>query len=282
MALTDPQAQSIACGSDPVPPPLKAVARAGSDVVVQWTDVPKHHLGPSMNYLGAWSPGQKPTAVKFFKVEGEGYNTGKRQWANEIVVAAGNKKMFKIPSDIKPGMYILRSELLSLHGNGQYMNPGLKGLPQFYTHCFNIEVTGSGTATPQGVSFPGGYPRGDPGVGFILGQVAKYPSYPVPGPPPYKGQYNPPQGPKPTISKENDGSFPPAFEAKYRALLGKMNAWSNKAVEFFDSGKGGGSFIGTHQKEATALTQERAQLRQEAIKLQLASPSVRMQNSKIF
>jgi hypothetical protein len=61
-----------------------------------------------------------------------------------------------------------------------------------------------------------------------------------------------------------------------------MNAWSNKAVEFFDTNKGGFSFITNHQKEATVLTNERAQLRQEAIKLGLANPNQIMQNSKIF
>jgi hypothetical protein len=98
-------------------------------------------------------------------------------WANEEVINAGNQVKVKIPSDIKPGLYILRTELLSLHGNGQYLNPGLKGLPQFYTHCYNIEITGDGTATPPGVKFPGGYPKTDPGVGFILGNKAKYASY---------------------------------------------------------------------------------------------------------
>jgi hypothetical protein len=142
-----------------------------------------------------WAEGQKPQTVNFFKVKGEGYNTAKRKliihtlkgkcsltaviglWANEIIIADGNRDHIKIPSDIKPGLYILRSELLSLHGNGQTMNPGLKGLPQFYVHCFNIEITGSGTATPSGVRFPGGYPKNDPGVGFILGNQARYSSY---------------------------------------------------------------------------------------------------------
>jgi cellulase len=115
--------------------------------------------------------------VNFFKVEGKGYNAAKGKWANEEIIANGNKNQFKIPSDIKPGLYILRTELLSLHGNGQTYNPGLKGLPQFYIHCFNIEITGSGTATPQGVKFPGGYPKGDAGVGFILGNKGRYASY---------------------------------------------------------------------------------------------------------
>jgi len=235
-----------------------------------------------MSYLGLWTPGQKPQTVNFFKVKGEGYNSAKRLWANEMVILNGNRDQFKIPSDIKPGLYILRSELLSLHGNGQTMNPGLKGLPQFYTHCFNIEITGSGAAVPSGVKFPGGYPKNDPGVGFILGNTARYPSYPVPGPPIYKGKFDPPMGSKSAFTAEEVGSFPPAFEAKYQALLGKMNVWSNKAVEFFDSGKGGMNFISAHQQEATALTRERASLRQEAIKLGLANPNTKMQNSKIF
>jgi len=280
MALTDVTKPGFACGNDPKPPPLKAVARAGADITIQWTSVPRHHLGPSMSYLGLWQPGQSPTQVSFFKIQGEGYNTAKGLWANEEVIKDGNQVKLKIPSDIKPGTYILRTELLSLHGNGQTFNPGLKGLPQFYTHCYNIEVTGSGTATPAGVKFPGGYPKGDPGVGFILGNKARYASYPVPGPPVYKGQYSAPAGPKPT--PEQTFSFPAAFDAKYRSLLAKMNVWSDKAVEFFDTNKGGMSFLTTHQQEATQLTAERARLRQEAISLGFASANQRMQNSKIF
>ena len=98
-------------------------------------------------------------------------------WANEIIVNNGNREDLQIPSDIKAGLYILRTELLSLHGNGQYSNPGLLGLPQFYTHCFNIEISGDGTAVPSGVKFPGGYSKNDPGVGFILGGTAQYTSY---------------------------------------------------------------------------------------------------------
>jgi len=282
MALNDVTSPGFTCGNNPKPPPLKAIARAGSDITIQWTNVPRHHLGPSMSYLGLWTPGQQPQTVNFFKVNAEGYNAAKGLWANEEVIQNGNRVHFKIPSDIKPGLYILRTELLSLHGNGQTLNPGLKGLPQFYTHCYNIEIVGSGTATPAGVKFPGGYPKGDPGVGFILGNKAKYASYPVPGPPVYKAQFSPPSGPAPTRTPEELGAFPSTFDTKYRALLAKLNAWSDKAVEFFDSNKGGMSFITTHQQEATVLTNERAKLRQEAISLGFASPNTKMQNSKIF
>ncbi len=48
-AINDAQAQSIACGASAQSPPLKAFARAGANISVQWTSVPKHHYGPSMS-----------------------------------------------------------------------------------------------------------------------------------------------------------------------------------------------------------------------------------------
>jgi hypothetical protein len=105
----------------------------------------------------------------------------------------------------------------------------------------------------------------------------------VPGPPAYKGQYGAPKGSPPAVTPDKVGTFPQAdFEAKYRSLLAKFNVWSDKAVEFFDTNKGGMSFIGTHQTEATQLTSERTRLRQEALKLGLTTANVRLQNSKIF
>jgi hypothetical protein len=99
----------------------------------------------------------------------------------------------------------------------------------------------------------------------------------------YKGQYSPPAGSPPTVTKEEKGDiFPAAFDTRYKALLAKMNAWSDRSVEFFDSGTGGMSFISKHQTEASSLTAERASLRQEAIKLGFADASKKMQNSKIF
>jgi cellulase len=82
----------------------------------------------------------------------------RKKWANEDIIEDGYKNTIQIPSDIKPGNYILRTDLLSLHGNGRIDGP------QFYTHCFNVEVLGDGTVTPPGVKFPGGYKANEPGV----------------------------------------------------------------------------------------------------------------------
>jgi cellulase len=87
-------------------------------------------------------------------------------WANEKMINAGNVDHFQLPSDIKPGMYILRTEIVALHSNQP--PPPLKPSPQFFTYCFNLKIEGDGTATPEGVTFPGGYNITDPGIKFDL------------------------------------------------------------------------------------------------------------------
>ena len=73
---------------------------------------------------------------------------------------------FTIPSDIKPGTYVVRTELLALHTNSPSFVMTPLGGPEFYLGCFNVEVIGSGTATPEGTTFPGAYKRGDKGLSF--------------------------------------------------------------------------------------------------------------------
>jgi cellulase len=79
----------------------------------------------------------------------------------------GNTHSFQIPSDIKPGTYVMRTELLALHGNAlSPMKQSLVSGPESYPYCFNIEITGSGTATPDAITFPDGYRKGDVGLSF--------------------------------------------------------------------------------------------------------------------
>jgi cellulase len=97
-------------------------------------------------------------------------------WANEDLINKDTADTLQLPSDIKPGVYILRTELLALHGNAMTSTPSEGSGPQFYIHCFNLDIQGSGTAEPKGVKFPGAYKRTDPGVKFNLyagGQAAK-------------------------------------------------------------------------------------------------------------
>ena len=103
---------------------------------------------------------------------------GVEKWANEDLIEKNTAATFKIPSDIKSGTYVLRTALLALHGNSFSSQPTLGSGPQWYTHCFNVEVTGGGNAAPSNtVKFPGGYKREDPGVAFNLRNMGTYDNY---------------------------------------------------------------------------------------------------------
>lgn len=84
----------------------------------------------------------------------------------------------KIPSDIPAGDYFLRAEAIALHaaygGGGQ----------QFYMSCYQLTVSGGGSASPATVRFPGAYSQSDSGFGSIHGNMN---SYVVPGPAVYSG-----------------------------------------------------------------------------------------------
>lgn len=122
---------------------------------------------------------------------------------------------------------MLRTELLALH----YATTPNKG-PEFYPHCFNIQIHGDGSATPTGVKFPGGYLQTDPSIVFKL-YTAPPPSstennwegYQIPGPPKYAGKYESPTGPAPVVADADRGIFPDAaFQAKYEAFKKRADA----------------------------------------------------------
>jgi len=81
----------------------------------------------------------------------------------------------KLPAKLKAGNYVLRHEIIALHG-GQNDNGA-----QDYPQCINLKVGGSGTIAPSGgVAGTSLYTRSDPGIKFNLYVGAT--SYPFPGP----------------------------------------------------------------------------------------------------
>jgi hypothetical protein len=115
-------------------------------------------------------------------------------------------------------MYILRTELVSLHY-------ATRTGAQFYPHCFNIEIRGPGTATPEGVKIPGAYSTKDPYLAFELytknNRENNWEGYKVPGPAKYAGKYDAPAGPAPVVTEAERDVFPAAFQAKYVAFKKK-------------------------------------------------------------
>ncbi|KAF9012117.1 glycoside hydrolase family 61 protein [Hymenopellis radicata] len=81
---------------------------------------------------------------------------------------------FSIPSDIAPGDYLIRAEVIALHSAS-----GTNGA-QFYPSCYQVNVGGSGTATPDTVSLPGAYDASDPGI--LINIYTQLDTYAVPGP----------------------------------------------------------------------------------------------------
>lgn len=165
----------IICHKGAKPGAGHATVAAGDKINLVWTpEWPESHVGPVIDYLADCNgPCETvdPASLRFFKIGGAGYNG---DWAANDLRANGNSWLVQIPSDLKPGNYVLRHEILALHGG-----PNPNGA-QAYPQCMNIRVTGSGSRSPAGVAGTSLYKANDAGILFntYMSPVV----YPVPGP----------------------------------------------------------------------------------------------------
>lgn len=139
---------------------------------------PPDHQGPIINYLascnGPCSSVQKES-LKWAKIDETGlFPNG--TWATDVLRSNGNTWDVKIPSDLAPGEYVLRHEIIALHSAS---NPSGA---QHYMQCSNFEVTGSGNTVLQGVSAAELYKPTDPGISFNFWKDQSVSSYHIPGP----------------------------------------------------------------------------------------------------
>ncbi|KAL1607236.1 hypothetical protein SLS59_002198 [Nothophoma quercina] len=135
------------------------------------------HYGPVLVYMAKVADATTATTGSFFKVAEDGYTGTTASWGTEILNANCGKRAFTVPKNIAAGNYLVRAEAIALHAGA--------GNPQPYVSCFQVKVTGGGSANPTGVSFPGGYKITDP-----LFTKAIYDSsfkYVSPGPAVYSG-----------------------------------------------------------------------------------------------
>jgi hypothetical protein len=80
-----------------------------------------------------------------------------------------------IPKNLKAGDYVIRHEIIALHGAGSVNGA------QNYPQCLNLRVTGSGTVAPtSGTVGSSLYKNTEPGIIFNL--YTSYTSYTYPGP----------------------------------------------------------------------------------------------------
>jgi cellulase len=138
------------------------------------------HYGPIMVYLGkvANASTAAATSVSWFKIAEHGLMSNNPDYfANQVLNNNCGHYKFKIPSDIANGDYLLRPETIALH------TAGSSGGAQFYMSCYQITVSGGGSASPATVKFPSAYSASDPGI--LVNIHTDLTTYAIPGPSPY-------------------------------------------------------------------------------------------------
>ena len=131
-----------------------AAVAAGEKINIQWTTWPSSHHGPVISYLadcGDSCETVDKTTLEFFKIDGVGLvddTDVPGTWGDDQLIANNNSWLVEIPPTLKAGYYVLRHEIIALHSAEE--EDGAQNYPQ----CFNLQVTGSGTAHPSGVLEP--------------------------------------------------------------------------------------------------------------------------------
>eukprot|EP01119_Soliformovum_irregulare_P010338 TRINITY_DN253_c0_g1_i4.p1 TRINITY_DN253_c0_g1~~TRINITY_DN253_c0_g1_i4.p1 ORF type:complete len:455 (-),score=139.25 TRINITY_DN253_c0_g1_i4:66-1430(-) len=188
----------------------KCAISAGSSMTVTHTNpfepnipyLAANHRGPFMAYMSRWEQnGGVPTAKTWFKVYQSGIIEGnsdpeKVKWAGpDTLVANQGGITFQIPSDLAPGNYLLRTEILS------FLSSNRRGA-QGYIRCVELTVTGNGKSQPSGdylAQLPGSVTYNDPGIrGIWWSDYAK--EYPFPGPQVYTAGSQTTASPTPSTS----------------------------------------------------------------------------------
>lgn len=177
----------------------KCPVAAGSTVTVEMHQQPNDrkcgaeaiggmHWGPVQGWLAKVTDASKvdPTTAGWFKFHITGWSknpsgrTGDDDWwgTRDLNNCCGRMDM-KIPADLAPGDYLLRAEALALHAAGP------SSIGQFYMSCYQLTITGTGTATPATVKIPGVYKDNESGSRANI--HAALSDYLPPGGPVYAG-----------------------------------------------------------------------------------------------
>ncbi|KUJ23830.1 uncharacterized protein LY89DRAFT_712823 [Mollisia scopiformis] len=170
----------IICHKSATNAELSATVEAGKTVTMFWNTWPESHHGPVIDYMalcdGNCSTVDK-TTLEFVKIAESGLisdTTSPGTWASDNLISNNNSWAITIPSTLTPGNYVLRHEIIALHSAGS--TDGAQNYPQ----CINLEVTGSGTASPAGTLGESLYTETDPGI--LVNIYTTGLTYTIPGP----------------------------------------------------------------------------------------------------
>lgn len=187
---TDLQDDNIICHIDGKNPPKSASVAAGTEITLQWTEWPRSHHGPVIDYLAKCEGDCETvdkTSLRFFKIAELGQlelgagagETG--YWASDKFIDDGSLWKVTIPESIAPGNYVLRHEQIALHEGLEH------GRTQMYPQCINLEITGGGSDNPEGVLGTELYSAEEPGILYNIYNDESNPVYTIPGPDVYEG-----------------------------------------------------------------------------------------------
>lgn len=144
------------------------------------------HYGPVIVYMAAVSDAASATGADaaWFKVfqdtwSSNGTSGSSDNWGTKDLNTCCGMMDVLIPEDLAPGDYLLRAEAIALH------TAGSEGGAQFYMTCYQLTVTGSGSAVPDTVSIPGAYNASDSGI--LINIYQSMTTYDAPGPTVYSG-----------------------------------------------------------------------------------------------
>ncbi|KAI1779645.1 glycoside hydrolase family 61 protein [Hypoxylon cercidicola] len=190
--VTSVSTNDIRCNAGSKAAASKCNVAAGDTVTVEMHQQPGerdcskealggNHFGPVMVYLSKVDDAATADgSSSWFKIFESGYDSATDTWGNDLLNKNCGKQDVKIPSDIAPGDYLLRAETIALHTASQ------AGGAQFYMTCYQLTVTGGGSANPTGVKFPGAYSANDPGIKVDIWGNG-FSEYTIPGPAVYSG-----------------------------------------------------------------------------------------------
>lgn len=172
------QTSDINCHKNASPGTLYATVKAGGTLRFNWAPTPwAHPYGPILTYVakcsGECTSADKNT-LKWVKIQQAGINYSTQVWSSQDMINNNGTWSVTVPASLAAGNYVFRHEIIALHGANS-----LNGA-QNYPQCFNVKVTGSGTANPTGVLGTALYKSTDPGI--YMNPYTTITSYAMPGP----------------------------------------------------------------------------------------------------
>ncbi|KAL5536062.1 hypothetical protein ACEPAF_4167 [Sanghuangporus sanghuang] len=188
--VTDVTSTAIACNADASPSANLCEVNPGDTITVEMHQQPGDrscaneaiggaHYGPMIMYMAKVDDATSAVGsdASWFKIDEMGLASNNPDyWANQVLNDNCGHWTFTVPS-VASGNYLLRAETIALHAAAS------SGGAQFYMSCFQLNVGGSGSASPDTVNFPGAYSADDPGI--LINIYQDLSAYTVPGPTPF-------------------------------------------------------------------------------------------------